>query len=186
MRLNGLRLEIILAVFAALAAAVFGADWLVSRYQVERPLVGAASSVDGVRRAELVRESGRVDLVVTMGPARDFRASYQQLSDLLARAYGRNGGRVVVRDNRTARLTRALYEMNFTLQEGLATGRFSAMRAAVEDQARTLGLDQPYLWVEDGRIYLGLRDGKAVLYAVLERRPAPPVDPPGEGGGPLG
>lgn len=181
-----MKLEAILAAFAAVALAVFGAEWLVGRYGVQRPLIRAASEVEGVRRVTLVEEGSRVDLVVTMGPSRDFHSSYRKLSDLLSRAYGRSAGRVVVRDNRTERLSKALYELNFALQEGLATGRFGEMRAAVETQARALQLPLPYLWVEDSRIYLGLRDKGAVLYEVIERTPAVPGERGGEGGGMVG
>ncbi len=181
-KLNGLKLEAVLAAFIAVALAVFGGQWLSDRYQVERPLRRAVRQVDGVRRAELEENGGRVDLVVTMGPARDFRTTHQRLAELLDRAYGHRAGRVVVRDNRTERLTGALYELNFALQEGLATGHFGEMRTAVESQARALRLARPYLWVEDGRIYVGLRDGQALLYAVIERSAAPAGEPAGEGG----
>jgi hypothetical protein len=177
MRLNGLKLEAVLAAFLAVALTVFGGQWLSDRYQVERPLLQSARQVDGVRQAQVKEDGGRINLVVSLGPARDFKTTYQRLAELLDEAYGHRAGRVVVQDNRTAALTGALYELNFALQEGLATGRFRAMRAAVEKQARTLGLSRPYLWVEDGRIYLGLRDGPAVLYAVVERRPAPEASP---------
>lgn len=186
MKRNSLRFEVILAAFVVVAAGVFGVQWLVNRWQVEQPVLGTAARVEGVRRAELRDDGGRVDLVVTLGPTRDFHATYQRLGEVLTRGYGRNGGRVVVRDARTPRLSRALYELNFALQEGLATGRYTEMRQVVEAQARALQLPPPHLWVEEGRIYVALQDGKAILYTVVARGSAAPGEKPAEGGGTLG
>ncbi|HHW13540.1 MAG TPA: hypothetical protein GXX28_01230 [Firmicutes bacterium] len=186
MRLSGLKVEAVVAAFAVTAALVFGLQWAVRRYQVEQPLLRAAARVEGVRRAEVSFVGGRPELVVTMGSTSDFRESYQQLEGLMRRAFGEGAGRVVVRDSRTPRLARALYEVNFAVQEGLATGRFTEMRGAVESAAERLKLPPPYLWVEDNRVYLGLRDGRAVLYAVVEHKAAQTGDAVTEGGGPVG
>ncbi|MGE5508751.1 MAG: hypothetical protein ACM3RP_09765 [Chitinophagales bacterium] len=172
MQIKGLKVEVIFLAFLLTIALVFGGQWLLGRYQVERPLLASARKVDGVKDARLEPVDGRMNLVVTMGPARDFRASHDRLLELLDLAYGRDAGKVVVHDNRTAKLTGALYEMNFALQEGLATGRFTEMRAAVVKEAHADGLATPYLWVDADRIYLGLKDKNHVLYDVVERKPA--------------
>jgi hypothetical protein len=185
-KLSGLKLEVVLLAFGLAAAAAFGAQAVVERYQVEGPLVRSARRVEGVRRVEMVRKAGRTDMVVTMGPTADFRGSYRQLAELREKAHGSDGGLVVVRDNRDSRLVRALYDLNFALQEGLATGRYVEMRTAVEQAAERLRLTRPYLWVEEGRIYVELRDDRSVLYAVLERGAAPGGDRVKEGGGSVG
>lgn len=186
MRLSGLKVEAVVAAFAVTAAVVFGLQWAVKRYQVEQPLLRAAERVEGVRRAELSFAGGRPTLVVTLGSPRDFRTTYQQLEGLVQGAFGEGAGRVMLRDNRTGRLSQALYEINFAVQEGLATGRFTEMRKAVEGEAKRLKLSRPYLWAEDDRVYLGLRDGQAALYAVVERGPQAVRNQVPAGGGPVG
>lgn len=170
MRIKGLRVEVIGLAFLVTAALVFGGQWLVGRYQVEGPLLASARRVDGVQSARLEQAEGRMNLIVTLGRTADFRSTHQRLSELLGKAYADGAGRVVVRDSRTAKLAAALYDLNFALQEGLATGQFTQMRAEVEAQARAAGLPAPYLWVDADRVYLGLRDSNRVLYDVLERR----------------
>lgn len=186
MRLNGLRVELIIAAFTLVAVVVFGVQWAVDRYSVQRPLLAAAARVEGVRQAVLSEENGRINLVVTLGPGADFREAYERLSSLLDKAFGKAGGRIVVKDSRTPRLAKALYEMNFALQEGLATGRYGAMRAAVESTAQRLQLSEPYLWVDDGRVYLGLREGRAALFALVERSAPHSETAPAEGAGGIG
>lgn len=169
LRVSGLKLEVIAAAFVVVAGMVFGGQWLVDRYEVQRPLLASARGVDGVRQASVVEENGRTNLVVTMGMTRDFRRSYAELAGLLSATYGAHAGRVVVEDSRTERLERALYEVHFALQEGLSTGRFTSMRREVEAAVRRFQLPTPYLWVEDGRVYLGLHERGRVLYEVIER-----------------
>lgn len=186
MRFNGLKIEVIVAVFVALTTLVFSAQWLVDHYQVERPLLEAAGRVDGVQAVQLLSEGGRMDLVVTMGKAKDFRLSYRELVRLLDAAYGPAAGRVSVRDSRNERLERAYYEMHFDLQEALSTGRYSELRRATEEKAQALKVSPPRIWVEDGRIYLTLSDRNQVLYEVIERAPVGPATNPEEGGGSVG
>lgn len=174
MRVLGMRVSIIILVFfLALGAFLGGRYWFLEQ-RVRSPLQEQLAAIPGVEEAELVASSGLwqgapVDVRIKLARGVDLPQTYGLIQRELAAGLGPNLGDVELLDQRDPVLADALREMQFALEEGIATGAFRQMAREVEEVARRFQVDDLDLNIDRHFVYLSLQRGEAYLYHVVPR-----------------
>lgn len=180
MRVFGMRVSIILLVFVLALGGFVTGRHLFFQQQVRAPLQERLTAIPGVQGVVLLTPSGLrqgvpVDVRVSLAPGVDLPETYGLIQRELASGLGRNLGRVELVDQRDRVLTEALKEMQFALEEGIATGTFRLMAREVEEVARRHQVDELDLDMDRHFVYVSLQRDGAYLYHVVPRSQEGPL-----------
>lgn len=148
-----------LTVFCLLLAG----NALYKKYWVEKNLTLQVGNIAGVVAAQIVESDGKNELDVQTRNVTDLPQICEKLDNIS------RGVPIRFIDSRSAELTDLYREMQFALQEGIATGNFTQMAGEIKDQAKKAGAEVQ-VDVDGKRIYLVLSKGGAQLVSVLERQ----------------
>lgn len=173
MDIQGLRVRVIVVALVAGLVALFGLEQVYRYSQVDQPLARFFAGRPDVAGFEVREVGGEVVVQVRLGRVANLRETYLALQDGVRAILGARPFRLEIRDNRDDRLVDDYYKLHYTIQEGLATGRFTEMAAAVREKAATLGLDEARVFVDVDRLYVQLRRGDHYLYEVVPRAASP-------------
>lgn len=163
------KMVIIAIAFAVTVSFGLGALKLVHAERVRKPVMAELKQVPGVSDVNLSDRDGLTDVEVKLASVPDFRKSYRGIESTLRGILGDRMGRVSVSDRRTAAVEEAFYRMHFSLEEGVATGRFTAMELQIDAIARSASLDRYRVFVEPERVLVQLHKGEGYLYEVVPR-----------------
>lgn len=169
MRILGLRVPVVVSVFALGLGSLFGFNYVYQYSRVDQPLSRFYSSRQEVVEHRVVDRGGQVAVTLRLGPVPNLREAYLALEKGTLGILGNRPFRLEISDNRDARLVDDYYRLHYSLQEALSTGQFSTMSRNVADQARALGLEDARVFVDERYIYVQLRRGDRYLYELLSR-----------------
>ena len=174
-------LGLALIVAVAVLAALLGGQGLAKTLRVDRPLSSELRAIDGVRQYTLgnVAEGLRLDL--TLGRVPDLEQTMVKILASIAERRREPVAEIEIRDRRQG-LTGVYYDLRFSLEEALATGRYSTLRGDLEELASRHHLDRARIYLGQRFIYVQLEKGSAHLYQALPR-PANEQRIANEGGG---
>jgi len=141
-------------------------------YLFDAPLDKFLATAPGVEEYAVDQTDDGPVVTVNLGRVDDLRQTYGELLEGVRRISSRPEAKVVIRDTRTPELREEYYRLHYTLQEGLATGRYAWMAQAVaETMSDSPAVDSYRLYVDSGRVYLQLHRGDRDLYVILEEKP---------------
>ena len=110
--------------------------------------------------------------MIELAPGADLRTAYTTAHALAQARLGDAFGGIRVRDDRDDRLADSFYRMHFHIQQGIATGMFTAMADDIEAIARADSLTAHQIFVADDNVYVQLElDGRALYEVVPRPRP---------------
>jgi len=154
---------------AALTWAVLtqGTAWW-SRRMVDDPLASRLSYASGVLEYKQVKGSDGPLLYLSLGEVEDLAETCARLERIIREQVGQKPFSMVLVDARDRELGQALDRIHLEIEEAVATGRFTALRPALEDLALREDLDMWKARVQHGRLYLQVHRGERYLYLVRE------------------
>ncbi len=169
MQLQGVRLPLVLIFFAVGLAALLGLSHLYRYSRVDQPLTRFYESRKDVRDFRVAARDGHIELKVKLAPVVNLRETYLALEKGAQEILETQSFILDIQDNRDSRLVDDFYKLHLTLQEALATGRFSDMSQELQKQAKGLGLDEAKFFVDTRFLYVQLKRGDRYLYELLPR-----------------
>lgn len=166
-----LRLDIVVLTFIIVSALAFGGQYAYLRFQVEGPTVRALEAVPGVKAARIERDAqGKSAVRIKLQAVPDFAATYKRIVATAEKHLGGSLAGIIIEDGRDEELVKTYSRMNFAVEEGIATGRFTKMAGSLQKAAREAGLDRFDVWVDEDRVYLSLENNHHWLYQAVSRR----------------
>ena len=163
-----LRLGLALMVFALTLAVLIGGQGLAENFRVSRPLAREMKTIAGIRRFAVTKEAKGTRLELTLDRVSD-------LEQVIGKATAAVGGRqqepiteIVIHDNRQG-LESAYYSLQFSLEEALATGRYTKLKDDLEQLAGQHRLDRARIYLGPRYICVQLEKKAAYLYQALPR-----------------
>ena len=167
--LRGLRPGLITVAFAMALAGLIGGWSLAHNLQVEKPLAGQLKALPGVRNYRITPAAdGEQRLELSLERVPDL----EQLMDRVAATIGKYQkapiGEIVIHDAR-AGLEQVYYQLRFSLEEAMATGRYTRLRSDLGDLSRRFGLHRAQVYLGQRFVYVQLEKGPKYLYEVLPR-----------------
>ena len=161
---------VLLACIVTLILA-FGAQRVFYRHRVTDPLLTQIKAIPGIADVCLVDVAKHKGVVIELLPGADLKNTYASAKDLAQGVFGDAFAGITVADNRDQVLEDSFYQMHFYVQQGIATGEFTAMAAGIEDIARQYSLTQHKVFVGEDSIYVQLGHGEHCLYEIVNRMP---------------
>ena len=175
------KLHVILIAFVVCLAAFLGGQRLAYSQRVAAPLERTLAALPGVVAVELESHGQGTDVVLHVEPGADLPRLYREAEAAAREQLGAGLSRVRLADRRTPALVEAFYRIHLPLQEGAATGRFTAMAEQLADLATNLSLDDYRVYVDERYVYVMMAAGDAYLYEIIARPHR--VDPVGGAAG---
>lgn len=169
MRILGLRVPVVVLVFALGLAGLFSFNYLYKYSHVNQPLSGFFAGHREVLDYRIDERGDQVVVTLRLGPVANLRETFLALEKGTTGILGNRPFRLEIQDNRDARLRDDYYRLHYSLQEALSTGQFNAMARAVSEQGRSLGLRDAKAFVDERYLYVQLQRGDRYLYELLPR-----------------
>lgn len=157
------RWQVIVVAFGVTFLALVGGYRLYEKYAVQYPAEERILATGLAAKLEW-SQSGR-ELKVYLNPVSDLREAYTELE----KAAGK-GVTITVVDTATPFLEDVYRKTEPALYEAAALSNFTSLARTVDNIAKASGLDAWIVQVDEDRIYLALREGKAYLYRVIPRQ----------------
>ncbi len=157
----------LLAAVVALAV-LLGGQGLAKTMRVDRPLARELSSIDGVRRYALEDGAEGIRLELTLGRVPDLEQTIAKVLAAVGERRREPVAEIAIRDQRQG-LNGVYYDLRFSLEEALATGRYTALRGDLDRLASRYRLDRARIYLGRQFIYVQLEKGPAYLYQALPR-----------------
>ncbi len=170
--MNKMRVHIIVITLVIVTLLGVGGQKLLYMQNVQRPLNQRFLAIAGVESYELLDTPGAQDLVVTVKPTADLQDMYQELEDVARQVLGEEIGRIRLVDRPNQRLEEVLHAAHFPVQEGIATGGFTAMNESISEIMADANIPEYRLAVDAENVYLQMLDGDYFIYSVYPRRTA--------------
>lgn len=165
MTIGEFKISRIVIAFAAVLALIVGGYRLYQWRAIDVPIDAALSAIDGVTGYRLSEDPPRT-VIVELGEVRDLGSTVRELERVIARYHP--GAELKIEDQRDDRLTRAYAAIRFQLEEGLETGRYTAMLTGVRSELNGTGISEQ-LSIDDRWLYVTLRSGNRYLYEMITR-----------------
>lgn len=129
---------------------------------VDANLIRQSQAIPGVISVQVVNVAGVQEFNVVTSGVQDLAS--------MSRALKKVAGKLPIRllDQRSSTLEQVFNQMQFALQEGIARGNFTEMKARVLDIGQKAGVDVR-LSMDSEAIYLSLTQGGKQLVSVLNR-----------------
>lgn len=158
-------------VLVATVVTLVGGQLLWHKFAVAKPLDKGLQQIQGVEAAswEDGRSGETVAVNVTLDQVGNLQTTYGEIIDTAKQVLGRKPFRVVLHDHRTAELERLYYNVQYSIQEAVFTGNFSAMAGSVRAQAEAAGAEAK-IYVDTGYVYVQMTKGADSLYTVVPRQ----------------
>ncbi len=169
MEIQGVRVPIVIITLMTALGALFGLQQLYKYSQIDQPLARFFQERKEVADVRVREVGNEVRIRLQLGDVANLRETYRALEDGARSVLGVRPFRLEITDNRDAGLIDDYYKLHYTIQEGLATGRFTEMARAVSEAAAGLGLDEARVLVDADRLYVQLRRGSHHLYELIPR-----------------
>lgn len=147
-------------------AALFGLQRWMFQTQTTAPLQSELERMPGVRKVSLDFAQSPGTVHVTLGRVNDIQTTYESLTTRVDRLVP--GATVDVVGLSDPRLSAAAQDLSFPIAQGLATGRFVAMRAGVLSAAQHDGV-QARIYIDQQNVYLALYDQAHAAYFIYPR-----------------
>ncbi|MDR3564909.1 MAG: hypothetical protein P4N59_26220 [Negativicutes bacterium] len=160
-----------LTVLVITVVVLIAGQLLWHQYAVAKPLDKGLQQVQGVEAAnweEGGRNSDAAVLDVTLGGVENLQKTYMAINDTARQALGRKAFRVVLRDHRSPELENLDYQIQYSVQEAMVSGNFTAMAAAVQKAAEG-AKTAAKIYVDNQYVYIQLTKDRDALYTVVPR-----------------
>ncbi|MGE5529695.1 MAG: hypothetical protein ACM3X6_11225 [Patescibacteria group bacterium] len=176
-----IRLGLALVVFVLTLALLIGGQGLARALRVSRPLAQEMKAIPGLRGYKLGAAAGGGRLMLDLARVPDLERAAERA---LAAVEGRQKEQIteLAFGDRRQGLQEAYYELRFSLEECMATGRYTLLLRDLESLADRHGLSRARVYPGRRFIYVQLEKGRAYLYEALPR-PERMQPYPDQGGG---
>lgn len=168
--MQGLKLPVMIVAFAAVFGLAVLGDALLHGRSVAAPLVAELEGAPGVAAVHLAGRGDAAEVTVTLAADADLASLYPAIVAAVDRHLGSAPIRLV--DARNELLQALSGTLRFIIEEGIATGQFTAMASRVAEQVAQADGVTCRLQIDSDNVYLHLRVDDAYLYEVIPRRPA--------------
>lgn len=168
------------AVSAAIVVLLLSAGFTGYRkLGVMEPMKRALSEMEEVRRYEVQGVKGGTRIRVSLSGVDDLAATVARLAEAASSGVAAIGGRQVwlsIEEPRDPLLANAMRQMDFFVQEALATGMFTHLPRAAS-QIKTLnGIQRCDVGIDADNIYISMANDGVELHRVVPRSGAPATD----------
>lgn len=163
---NKIRPVMVVAVLVMSLAAIFGVQYIVKTYRFEEPFKERVLSIEGIEGVRLENGADVTKIYLTMGMEVDVQKSFQEVTEVVNEMM--KGKTAIEIEDRASSVMAEFYrQMHYSIYEGIASGRFTAMAEELKVIAGENRLDDYTLQVDNGNVYLKLvKDGEVFIKVV--------------------
>ncbi|NLJ26152.1 MAG: hypothetical protein GX354_12155 [Firmicutes bacterium] len=163
-----IKIPVVIVVFAISLTLLLLGQYFIFRPHTLSILETKFSNIPGVKTACVTSDTDGLSLDIELEDNPGLRASYSQILRL-AKQVGIPPEGITIQDDRGPILSQALYDIHYSVAEGIATGEFHRMATIVQDELANHSVERYQIWVERECVYVEMHYGSEHLYQVFPR-----------------
>ncbi len=173
MQFKGIRWLAVALAAVLLLGLLLGGRLVYDRVTADQPLFKSLSELKEVKASKIDNNTANsLDIRIELNAVDDLAVSCERMAAAVAPVAGTKPYRLLLTDNRSAALAAAYHQIHFALQEGVATGDFTAMGARVSNYLNEAGLSEHRITVARDFVFVQIHQGDAYLYEIIPRTQA--------------
>ncbi|HHY36491.1 MAG TPA: hypothetical protein GX518_02235 [Firmicutes bacterium] len=173
MNIKGLRVGIIVTAALVSFALFFAGQSIYQRHFVLNPLLEELGAIEGVEGVQVLTAEEGKSFAFQLAGGLDLARVYGEIEAKLRTGLGKEGYTIFLKDHRNRDLEEAYHRVHFALHEAIARGNFRDLADKVEEEARSLGIEDYRVTVDSERVYLQFELDGYYLYEVVPRQGNP-------------
>lgn len=163
-----IKIPVVIVVFAISLTLLLLGQYFIFRPHTLSILEAKFINIPGVKAACVTSSTDGLGLDIELEDNPSLKASYSQILRL-AKQVGIPPERITIQDDRGPILSQALYDIHYSVEEGIATGQFQRMATVVQDELASHNIENYQIWVEQECVYVEMHYGSEHLYQVFPR-----------------
>lgn len=152
-------------------AVLYTGQALWKNYAVDLPLDKTLNGVVGVEKVTW-DDSGKINdsinIYITLDNTANLQKTYEEINKKIEMTLKGRDYSLEIKDNRTAELDQAYYEVHYYIQKAIVDGDFPLLEEKVQEKAAVSGAAAK-VYVDAQNIYLQMTKDNKSLYAVVAR-----------------
>ncbi len=169
MEYKGIKINIVILIIAVVLMIFFAGKFIMTKYNVEQPLLESINNVNGIENVELIDSNGKINIKITVTDDADFYQTYKNVVEITETQLAEDKGNVLINNKTSPALNDIYHKIHFSIYEGIATSQFTKMNSEIEEIAQTSGLKDFKVWIDNNNLYLKMSDGDNYLYKIISR-----------------
>ncbi len=168
MRIQGIRIEIVILALLVALAAFFGGQYLIREYWIGQPLQEELLEIPGVESAELIDGREGLILQVELGVLSNFLRTYQEILETGEGLLKNEEFRIEIKKDH-GDLEDIFYQLHYHLYQYTAREDYLSLKEYLEREGERLGLNEARFFLDNTHLYLQLILGEDSYYHIIPR-----------------
>lgn len=165
--MKDLRIWLILAVFVSVACILFGGQALTAKIRVDNPLQKALLARVEVENFKIVSKSNGLQLELALKKTENLQMTLEFIKEQVELYHKKPLTEFLISGKSNPRLEELRYALSFYLEEAVASGRYTQLKAALDKYEEDGLMAKVYFAARF--IYIQLEDGDHYFYQAIPR-----------------
>jgi hypothetical protein len=166
-RTRNIQVWLVLSVFLATVAVLFGGQMITAKLRVDNPLKQRLAKIPEIRGYTVEKAEDGLKLHLKLDKCHNLQAVLNSALHEVEYSYKKTVKSISITDYPDSQLEQTKYQLSFYIEEAVASGHYIQLKSAL-DSINRKGL-KARVFLDNEFIYLQLEDGKNYLYQALPR-----------------
>lgn len=168
MRVQGIRIEIVILALLVALAGFFGAQYLIREYWIGQPLQEEILKIPGIIDVELMDSREGLLLQLELQPVSNILATYNQVQSIGEHLI-KNEDFSIQFKNSDQELEAIYFQLHHHIYHSISRHDYVYLQDYLNREGRDRGLDEALFFLDDTHLYLQLVKGDAAYYRIIPR-----------------
>ncbi len=165
---NEFKVLLFITAFVITFSLGFGAYYLYSRYNIEKPLLTQIDKISSVEESWMEKQDNIYTIRITLGRVENLQEKYKQLDEMVREKLGEGQYQIVIDTEDNTILDQVYYDIQPIVYEALANNQYVWMRDEIGRIATQEQLEYK-MFIDDNHVYLQFSDGDDYQYYIIDR-----------------
>ena len=167
MEYRGIKINIVLLIIIIAMILYFTGNFIINKYNVEKPLIDEIKAIEGIEDIELNEENNKTKLKIKLTNNGDLYNVYKNVDNIASEKI--DNYEIVVNNEENNNLQLVYFKLHYSIFEGIATKKFTVMNENIKEIAEKNNLKYYNLRIDSENVYLKLADNNSVFYYIIPR-----------------
>lgn len=168
MRIQGIRIEIVILALLVALAGFFSIQYLIREYWIGQPLQEEILQISGVRDVELVDSRDGLLLQLEIDPVPNILLTYQEIQTTGEQLIKNEDFSMIIK-NTDRDLEEDYFKLHHHIYHHISREDYLSLQDYLRSQSSKLGLDEAVFFLDNSHLYLQLIRDERAYYRIIPR-----------------
>ncbi len=169
MEYRGIKINIVLLIIVIAMILYFTGNFIINKYNVEKPLIDEIIAIEGIEDIELTEKNDKTKLKIKLANNGDLYNVYKNVDNIASEKIGDGNYEIIVSNKESNKLQLIYFRLHYAIYEGIATKKFTVMNKNIKEIVEENNLQYYNLRIDSENVYLKLADNNSVFYHIIPR-----------------